>query len=262
MHKVINKNTPTLPRSNSVSSVSIIVIESNSLLRDGLTRILDSTRFQILASCSSFEAIPSSLERSPNLILIGANHATFDIGVLKNCSERFPSARRVVLGDFRENYGMMIIEAGAHACLGINISTEALLTSLNLVASGVCLVCQADSLLAGRDSERKCQNGHAVEITMSGQCGSDEIAYRLSMREIAVLECLVHGDANKAIARKFDIAEATVKVHIKAILRKIRAANRTQAAIWAVSHLPSNITNAWVLSVVAATFWIEWAFGA
>jgi two-component system nitrate/nitrite response regulator NarL len=41
------------------------------------------------------------------------------------------------------------------------------------------------------------------------------------------------------IARKLDVAEATVKVHIKAILRKIRVANRTQAAMWAVNHLPA-----------------------
>jgi two-component system nitrate/nitrite response regulator NarL len=45
------------------------------------------------------------------------------------------------------------------------------------------------------------------------------------------------GDSNKIIARKFDITEATVKVHVKAILRKIQAKNRTQAAIWAASHL-------------------------
>jgi two-component system nitrate/nitrite response regulator NarL len=46
---------------------------------------------------------------------------------------------------------------------------------------------------------------------------------------------LIEGDSNKAIARKIDIAEATVKVHVKAILRKIRVHNRTQAAIWAMS---------------------------
>ena len=40
------------------------------------------------------------------------------------------------------------------------------------------------------------------------------------------------------IARKIDIAEATVKVHIKAILRKIRVQNRTQAAVWAMNNGP------------------------
>jgi two-component system nitrate/nitrite response regulator NarL len=47
---------------------------------------------------------------------------------------------------------------------------------------------------------------------------------------------LIEGDSNKLIARKIEIAEATVKVHVKAILRKIRVHNRTQAAIWAMSN--------------------------
>lgn len=50
------------------------------------------------------------------------------------------------------------------------------------------------------------------------------------------LQCLVEGDANKVISRRLHIANATVKVHIKAILRKLRVKNRTQAAIWANSR--------------------------
>ena len=50
------------------------------------------------------------------------------------------------------------------------------------------------------------------------------------------MHCLIEGDSNKSIARKIDIAEATVKVHVKAILRKIRVQNRTQAAIWAMNN--------------------------
>ena len=44
------------------------------------------------------------------------------------------------------------------------------------------------------------------------------------------------GHANKVIARTCDITEATVKVHMKSILRKIRVDNRTQAAIWAMEN--------------------------
>jgi len=51
-----------------------------------------------------------------------------------------------------------------------------------------------------------------------------------------ILHCLIRGDSNKSIARKIDIAEATVKVHVKAILRKTRVQNRTQAAIWGMNH--------------------------
>ena len=59
---------------------------------------------------------------------------------------------------------------------------------------------------------------------------------RLSERETQILDGLVRGQANKVIARTCDITEATVKVHMKSILRKIRVANRTQAAIWALEH--------------------------
>jgi hypothetical protein len=51
-----------------------------------------------------------------------------------------------------------------------------------------------------------------------------------------ILRCLIEGGSNKSIARKNDIAEATVKVHVKAILRKIRVHNRTQAAIWGMNN--------------------------
>jgi two-component system nitrate/nitrite response regulator NarL len=58
----------------------------------------------------------------------------------------------------------------------------------------------------------------------------------LSAREIAILERIVRGDSNKHVARFFKIAEPTVKAHVKAILRKIGASNRTQAAIWALNN--------------------------
>lgn len=56
----------------------------------------------------------------------------------------------------------------------------------------------------------------------------------LSDREEQILRCLVAGLPNKLIARELGIAETTVKVHVKSVLRKVRAANRTQAAMWAV----------------------------
>jgi DNA-binding NarL/FixJ family response regulator len=60
----------------------------------------------------------------------------------------------------------------------------------------------------------------------------------LSIQQQSILRCLIQGDSNKGIARKLAISEATAKVHVKAILRKIRVHNRTQAAIWAMSTAP------------------------
>ena len=56
----------------------------------------------------------------------------------------------------------------------------------------------------------------------------------LSQRENEILHHLKNGSPNKAIARQLDLAEATVKVHVKSLLRKIEVGNRTQAAVWAM----------------------------
>jgi two-component system, NarL family, nitrate/nitrite response regulator NarL len=58
----------------------------------------------------------------------------------------------------------------------------------------------------------------------------------LSPREAQILRHLTSGDSNKAIARALAISEATVKVHLKALLRKVRVSNRTQAAVWAMNN--------------------------
>jgi two-component system, NarL family, nitrate/nitrite response regulator NarL len=61
---------------------------------------------------------------------------------------------------------------------------------------------------------------------------------RPSPREKEILSHLMAGHSNKLIARHLGITEATVKVHLKHVLRKIRVENRTQAAIWALANLP------------------------
>ncbi len=61
-------------------------------------------------------------------------------------------------------------------------------------------------------------------------------ASHLSPREMQILACLLGGQSNKAIARRLSITESTVKMHFKNVMRKIKAANRTQAAVWAIDN--------------------------
>jgi two-component system nitrate/nitrite response regulator NarL len=59
----------------------------------------------------------------------------------------------------------------------------------------------------------------------------------LSAREAQILQLLIAGSSNKAIARDLAISHETVKVHMKALLRKLHARNRTQAAIWGLENV-------------------------
>jgi len=76
--------------------------------------------------------------------------------------------------------------------------------------------------------------GVVTEPSGEGQTG--DVARGLSRREMLILRMLMEGASNKVIALKLVITESTVKVHMKAILRKLRLQNRTQAAIWARDH--------------------------
>jgi len=70
-----------------------------------------------------------------------------------------------------------------------------------------------------------------------------DVVRSLSRHELVILRTLTEGASNKIIARKLVITESTVKVHMKAILRKLRLQNRTQAAIWARTHLGALLEN-------------------
>ena len=83
-------------------------------------------------------------------------------------------------------------------------------------------------------TSRPLDAAEAVPVAQAGMPVSIPHLPRLSERERQILDCLVRGFSNKLIARHLSIADATVKVHVKGLLRKLQVANRTQAAILAL----------------------------
>lgn len=134
-----------------------------------------------------------------------------------------------------------------------NVATSALIKQLELIAQGVPMI---SVLLLKRllgissappsveavptlEALERIRNAARQKNRQVGPPDTDEEARpnrQLSGREAAILNALVQGTPNKSIAYELNITEATVKVHVKAILRKIRVNNRTQAATWALSH--------------------------
>jgi DNA-binding CsgD family transcriptional regulator len=92
---------------------------------------------------------------------------------------------------------------------------------------------------AGERDDDRCANGcngHDTVASAPRPETNGSNAALLSPRQKSILRHLITGDSNKTIARKTQLAEATVKVHVKAILRKIQVHNRTQAAMWAINN--------------------------
>lgn len=65
----------------------------------------------------------------------------------------------------------------------------------------------------------------------------EDIASNLTSRELQVIQMIAEGLSNKMIANSLDIAESTVKVHVKHILNKTGLRTRVEAAVWTVNHL-------------------------
>jgi two-component system, NarL family, nitrate/nitrite response regulator NarL len=220
-----------------------VLIGPSALIFEGITRILTPTRFRVIASAPCVHDL--SLDLSPAderllLIVDAGDNPVASIEQIKLFKGRYPKGRIVVLADrYRSNDAMSAYRAGANACLVKFAAFSVLIKSLELVMLGETIVLPEILSVLSTDD-------HGLEPSVHRDASSPETAHelikgesalvpKLSAREKCILRCLLDGDANKVIARKVDIAEATVKVHVKTILRKIRVQNRTQAAVWAMN---------------------------
>ncbi|MBB3017792.1 two-component system nitrate/nitrite response regulator NarL [Microvirga lupini] len=220
----------------------------NSMLREGLKHVLSSTRFKLYSEAMTQDEILLDREvlGSPLLVILDANlyPSRLSHGVA-SIKEQYPQARVVVLSDsFSLDAMKSAFQSGADGYCLATTGCEALIKYLDLVMLGEVVFPSAAFLNAISDTRHETdtlKEASAIMIPpahVPQALENQESAIRtLSSREAEILQCLMQGAPNKVIARKLDVAEATVKVHIKAILRKIRVANRTQAAMWAVNHL-------------------------
>ena len=220
----------------------VILVGKSTLLREGLAAILRAANFRIVASVSSADDLrPIKGTLRLPLYLIVHTGDDFDIA-LKQIAlfrNRHADARiAVVAAHHRMNELASVFHAGANGYF-VNVSScDRFIRSVELVMMGGTIFPPA-SLSFILDANRP----RLVEAAANDRNGEqipfaagDAPAPALSPREKVILRCITEGASNKCIARKLDIAEATAKVHVKAILRKIRVQNRTQAAMWGIKN--------------------------
>ncbi len=212
-----------------MENIEILLVDANKLFREGLKRLLDGSSFVISAEADNLAEGITRLETGmhPKIALVEFDAGTDDVSQLHAVREKFADLKLVVLAATTRNIHHLArcFEAGADAYLLKNISPDALKQSLRLVLLG-----------------EKVFPTRLAALLVSGQVETQRPATAspdlegLSERETQILRCLLNGHPNKVIAKKLNITEATVKVHLKGVLKKINAANRTQAAIWALNN--------------------------
>ncbi|WP_373474806.1 LuxR C-terminal-related transcriptional regulator [Sphingorhabdus sp.] len=210
--------------------LSAVVVGKNSLAREGLSRILAEENFSVQASVESGTSflLTNAEDESPNLFILDNSSTDHLESELEALNTSFPKSRKVVLSDqFDLEEVVDAFKLGIDGYIVKEISCEALMKSLRLVAMGEKVMpSQLAKHLSGMEDRSQ-----APQLARN-----PDVSRILSDREITTLRYLLVGHANKVIARRLEISEATVKVYVKAILRKLRVSNRTQAAIWAFNN--------------------------
>jgi DNA-binding NarL/FixJ family response regulator len=223
-------------------SFATILVGKSILLREGLAKILRSANFRILASVScADDLLPSKLQSHQPLFLVVHTGDDFKAAVeqIELLRDQHPGGRIAIVADhYRLGDLVSAFRAGADGYFVDIMTCDVFIKSVELVVMGETIFPPAFlSFVLGPDGEQLAETvlldekNEAILFTTE-----DTLTPQLSPREKSILHCLIEGDSNKCIARKIDIAEATVKVHVKAILRKIRVQNRTQAAIWGMNN--------------------------
>jgi two-component system nitrate/nitrite response regulator NarL len=206
---------------------SLYLIDPDRLFREGIKRILDDSAYETVGEARSIEearGLFASGERIDLVALDAGDWEADGIGeFLRELRARLEGVKVVVLTSDRSRGTIgRAIGWAVDAYLLKDMSPEALTRSLQLVMLGQQILPTGfmASLL----------QAETVEPPPEGPSKG------LSPREVQILRHLMNGYSNKAIARALEISEATVKVHLKALLRKVRVANRTQAAVWAMNN--------------------------
>jgi two-component system nitrate/nitrite response regulator NarL len=222
--------------SSSKPVIPTYILGRDGLFRDGLRLILSGTAFHPHGCAIELEDFAKIPRDRPILFIVGVRP---DQGVIfSKIRSQYPLAFVVAVADESAPRSLAnALDEGANAALFSSVSSNDFVSSLQAVTNGRLVLIDArlwSQELQARAEERPSpplQNDIVLEV-------ADEpfALKQLSARELAILERIVRGDSNKQVARFFEIAEPTVKTHVKAIFAKIGANNRTQAAIWALNH--------------------------
>jgi two-component system nitrate/nitrite response regulator NarL len=223
------------------SRLPTILIDQRTVLREGLARILASRNFPILgqfASALEADTVVSSggcrLARPAGRILVilaseRAAEATADhVAVV---TRRFGYSRVVVMADrYEPEEAKAALNAGADGYLLSTMACEVLVESLVRIGAGRRIRSSANG-----DAEEKRPTRGIAAASRPLTSPYDLMLRRFTGRELQVARLLTEGCSNKLIAQRLALTEATVKVYLKSILKKIPAKNRTQAALWATT---------------------------
>jgi len=199
-------------------AIRILTVDDHQLLREGIAAVLEGQPDMVLVGQASNgrEAIEGFRQHRPDVTLMDLRMPGMSgIEAITAIRAEFPNARIIVLTTYAGDVqAAEALKAGASGYLLKNLVRKELLETIRAVYAG----------------KRRVPPEIATEI-------AEHIADdALTVREIDVLRRVAAGKSNKVIAAELDISEGTVKTHMKSILPKLDASDRTHAVMIALKR--------------------------
>jgi DNA-binding NarL/FixJ family response regulator len=206
--------------------IRVLVVADHAIVRTGLEMLLSSAEDIEVAGTADdgAAAVEVAARERPDVILMDLSMPGMDgTEATRRIVAADPDAHVVVLTSFSDNRRILeALDAGAIGYLLKHAGPDEVLGAVRAAAAG------------GSPLDPK-----AARALLEAQRGRRP-AETLSPREREVLHLVARGLANKAIARRLEITERTVKAHLTNIFSAIGVTDRTQAALWAKEHLPED----------------------
>jgi len=203
---------------NTTQAIRILTVDDHQLLREGIAAVLDGQPDMTLVGQASNgrEAIEGFRQHRPDVTLMDLRMPDMSgIEAIAAIRAEFPNARIIVLTTYAGDVqAAAALKAGASGYLLKNLLRKELLETIRAVHAG----------------KRRVLPEIATEI--AEHVADDS----LTERETEVLRRVAAGKSNKVIAAELDISEGTVKTHMKSILPKLDASDRTHAVMIALKR--------------------------
>lgn len=207
----------------------VLLIDDHTLFRAGLQDLLVRQGIQVVAAVGNGqEGVRMAGELKPDIVLLDMRMPEIDgLTVLRQLKKLYPSLRVAMLTTSSSESD--IVEAlrnGAQGYLLKDMEPDDLVVALRDIISGETVVAPGLAPILA-----KVVRGESLPEEENKNPFSE-----LTPREYEILTLLAKGQSNKVIARNLGISDGTVKLHVKAILRKLQVSSRITAAVMAVEH--------------------------
>ena len=209
-----------------MGSIRILLVDDHALFRSGVHALLQRhPEFTVLGEATDgLEGFKLAKLLAPDIVLLDLNMpGVSGLEALKMIKQAMPDTCVIMLTVSEDAEDLLAaIRGGANGYLLKNIDMDAFVAGLQRVVGGEAVVSPQ-------------LTGKLVNGLQGNGCTTAE-RESLSAREREVLALLAEGASNKELARRLDVAESTIKIHIQHILRKLNLSSRVQAAVYAIQH--------------------------